>query len=313
MELQGWVVGVDVSKAHLDVAVLPDGAVFQVANDAAGWEALIARLQGQAVQAIGLEPSGGYERGLVRALRRAGLPVRVVNPHRVRLYARARGRLAKTDRIDAAVIARFVAELKPRPPRCDPVAERMAELLTARRQLTDDRVRLANQAEQTQDPWLKRLLARRLRQLQAQILLIGRRLAEIVAADPQKADQARLIQSLPGAGETLSHTLIGLVPEIADASRRELAALVGVAPFDDSSGQRTGKHRICGGRAEVRRVLYMAALAAARCNPTLKAYRDRLVASGVPPKAAIIAVARRMLGILAAMLRKRETYKSTLA
>lgn len=308
MEPDGWVVGIDVSMAQLDVAVLATGEVFELGNDAAGWSELIGRLKRQAVRIVAVEPSGGYERDLVRALRREGLPVRVVNPHRVRLYARALGRLAKTDPIDAWVIARFAAELAVRTPRCDPLAEQMAELIVARRQITEDKVRLENQLEQVRDKVLRRMLGARLRRLQAEILLLAKRLAELVRGDPEKALSDRLIQSFPGAGPALSHTLLGLVPEIGDANRRQLAALIGVAPFDDSSGKRIGKRHIYGGRAEVRRVVYMAALSAARCNPIMKAYRDRLVSSGVPPKAAIIAVARRMLGIIAAMLRKGEAY-----
>lgn len=308
MGADGKIVGIDVSKAWLDVAMLPGGKSFRLGNDATGWAGLIAKLKPHAIRTIGLEPSGGYERDLVRVLRRAGLSVRVVNPYRVRLFAKALGRLAKTDAIDAEVIARYVAELPVREPRCDPTAERMAELIVARRQITEDKVRLANQLEQVRDPALQRMLAGRLRQLEAQILLVSKRLADIVEADPDKARQDRLIQSFPGIGPTYSHTLLGLVPEIDNADRRELAALIGVAPFDDSSGKRVGKKRISGGRAEVRRVAYMAALAAARCNPIMKAYRDRLVATGVPPKAAIIAVARRMLGIIIAMLRTGQPY-----
>lgn len=308
MDVDGKIVGIDVSKAWLDVAMLPGGKSFRLGNDASGWAGLIAKLKPHAIRAIGLEPSGGYERDLVRVLRRAGLSVRVVNPHRVRLYAKALGRLAKTDAIDAEVIARYTAELPAREPRCDLTAERMAELIVARRQITEDKVRLANQLEQVRDPTLRRMLAARLRQLEAQILLVGKRLAEIVKGDPDKARQDRLIQSFPGIGPIYSHTLLGLVPEIDNADRRELAALIGVAPFDDSSGRRVGKKRISGGRAEVRRVAYMSALTATRCNPIMKAYRDRLVATGVPPKAAIIAVARRMLGIIIAMLRTGQPY-----
>jgi transposase len=308
MDQDGWLVGIDVSKARLDVAVLPSGESFQLANDAAGWTELSIRLKGRVLKAIGLEPSGGYERDLVRVLRRAGLPVRVVNPHRLRQYARALGRLAKNDRIDALMIARYVAELPTREPRCDPLAEQMAELIVARRQLTEDRVRLGNQLEQVRDPALRRMHGQRLRRLAAEILLLSKRLAEIVAGNPALAARDRLIQSMPGWGPACSHTLLGLIPEVDNANRRELAALVGVAPFDDDSGKRTGRRRIFGGRTEVRRVVYMAALSGARCNPIMKAYYQRLVASGVAPKAAIIAVARRMLGILVAMLRKGETW-----
>ena len=303
-----WVVGVDVSKQRLDVAVLQTGAEFQVGNDEAGWAELIKRLKGHKVKAIGLEPSGGYERPLVKALRKAGLPVRLVNPYRLRQYARALGRLAKNDRIDAAVIARFTAELPTREPRHDPLIEQMAELVGARRQLTQDKVRLGNQLEQMRDPTLRRMTRQRLQRIEAERLLIDKRLAQIVASDTNLAAKDRLIQSFHGAGPVLSHTLLALVPEIGEVDRRELAALVGVAPFDDDSGKRGGKRHIWGGRAEVRNVAYMAALTAARSNPILKAFHQRLIANGKTPKAVIVAVARKMLGIIIAMLRKGEEW-----
>jgi transposase len=303
-----WVVGIDVSKKCLDVAVLQTGAEFQVGNDEAGWAELIKRLKGHKVKAIGLEPSGGYERQLAKALRKAGLPVRLVNPYRLRQYARALGRLAKNDRIDAALIARFTTELPTREPRHDPLVEQMAELVVARRQLTQDKVRLGNQLEQMRDPTLRRMTRQRLQRIEAEKLLIDKRLAQIVASDASLAAKDRLIQSFRGAGPVLSHTLLALVPEIDEVDRRELAALVGVAPFDDDSGKRGGKRHIWGGRAEVRNVAYMAALTAARSNPILKAFRQRLIANGKTPKAVIVAVARKMLGIIIAMLRKGEEW-----
>jgi transposase len=303
-----WVVGIDVSKAWLDVAVLQTNEAFQVDNDEAGWTELIARLKGHKVRVIGLEPSGGYERGLAKALRKADLPVRLVNPYRARQFARAMGRLAKNDRIDALMIARFAAELPAREVRHDPLIEQMAELVVARRQLTQDKVRLSNQLEQVRDPILRRMTSQRSKRIEAEILLIGKRLAQIVASDVKLAAKDRLIQSFCGAGPVLSHTLLALVPEIDDADRREIAALIGVAPFDDDSGKRAGKRAIWGGRAEVRNVLYMAALSAARCNPTLKAFRQRLIAKGKTPKVAIIAVARRMLGVIIAMLRTGQEW-----
>jgi len=308
MSQSEWVIGIDVSKACLDVAVGRTNETFQVGNDEAGWVELIERLKDRKVKAIGLEPSGGYERGAARALRKAGLPVRLVNPYRVRQFARALGRLAKNDRIDACMIARFTAELPTREARHDPLIEQMAELVVARRQLTDDKVRLGNQLEQVRDPTLRRMFGARRRRIEAEILLIGQRLAQIVAGNANLAVKDKLIQSFRGAGPVFSHTLLALVPEIEDADRREIAALVGVAPFDDDSGRRAGKRAIWGGRAEVRNVVYMAALTAARCNPTLKAFRQRLIADGKTPKVAIIAVARRMLGIIIAMLRKGEEW-----
>lgn len=312
MEQGGVVLGIDVSKALLDVAAWPSGESFQVDNTATGWAKLLAWLDARSPRAIGVEPSGGYERDLVRTLSRAGLPVRVINPHRLRQYARALGRLAKTDRLDARMIARYLAELPARAPRCDPLAEQMAELILARRQFTEEKVRLEQQVEQVRDPALRRMFGQRLRRLAADLLLLTKRLADIVAADPVLCARDQLIQSLPGAGPVYSHTLLGLVPELGEVDRRELAALVGVAPFNDDSGKRNGKRRIFGGRAEVRRVAYMAALAAARFNPKLKAYYQRLVASGAARKEALIAVARRMLGIVVAILRDGTPYDPAL-
>ncbi len=304
----GWDVGVDVSKLWLDVAVLQTGETLRLANDAAGRADLVRRLKRAEVRAIGLEPSGGYERRLAKALAKAGLPVRLVNPFRLRQYARAVGKLAKNDPVDARLIARFVAELPTRPPRHDPMLEQMAELVTARRQLTDDKVRLGNQIEHLRDPVLRRMSKRRLASLQTQILAISKRLAQLVADETRLAAKDRLIQSVLGAGPVLSHTLIALVPELDEVDRRELAALVGVAPYDDDSGKRHGKRSIWGGRAEVRHALYMAALCASRCNPVLKAFHQRLVAGGKTPKVAIIAVARKMLGIIQALLRSRQPW-----
>lgn len=297
-------IGIDVSKWCLDVSVLPGGETFQVDNDEAGWAALVERFKGR-VKAIGLEPSGGYERDLAKALARAGLPVRMVNPYRLRQYAKALGKLAKNDRIDACLIARFTAELPTREPRHNPLTEQMAELVVARRQLSDDKVSLSNQLEHVRDPALRRMTTQRLRRIEADIMLLEKRLAQIVASDTELRTRDRLIQSFCGAGPVYSHTLLALVPELADPTltRRQLAALVGVAPYDDDSGRRSGKRAIWGGRAAVREVVYMAALSASSRNPVLKPYRDRLEADGKAPKAAIIAVARRMLGIILALLR----------
>jgi transposase len=234
--------------------------------------------------------------------------VRLVNPYRLRQFARAMGCLAKNDRIDAAVIARFAAELPPRPIRHDPSVEQLSELVVARRQLTEERVRVANQLQQVRDAALRRMIGQRLRRIEADRLLIDKRLAEIVARDAGLAAKDRLIQSFRGAGPVVSHTLLALVPEIEDLDRRQIAALVGLAPFDDDSGRRTGRRSIWGGRAEVRKVIYMAAMTAARCNPALKTFRQRLIANGKSPKVAIVAVARKMLGIIIAMLRTQREW-----
>jgi transposase len=308
MTEDGLVVGIDVAKGWLDVAVLGTGESFRVDNDAKGWASLIKRLSGRTVRAIGIEPSGGYERGAKKALRKAGLSVRNVNPHKLRHYARALGRWAKNDRIDACMIARFTSQLPTRAMRCDPLVERLAELVTARRQLSDDKVSLANQLEQLREPAVRRIFMRRLRAIEADILLIGKRLADLVASHEHLARHDCLIQSFHCAGPVLSHTLLALAPELGQASRRELAALAGLAPYDHDTGVFKGRRCIWGGRAEVRRVLYMAALTASRCNPVLKVFYQRLRAAGKAPKVAIVAVARKILTILSAMLRNDQQW-----
>lgn len=308
MAEEGLVIGIDVAKGWLDVAMHETRESFRVANDTQGWTILASRLKGRKVAAIGMEPSGGYERRVAKALRKAGLPVRNVNPHKLRHYARALGRMAKNDRIDAFLIARYTAELPTRPIRSDPVTEQLADLVVARRQLTDDKVSLANQLEQVRDPTVKRIFNRRLCRIDADILLINKRLADLVRSHADLAAKDRLIQSFLGAGPVLSHTLLALVPEIGEASRRQIAALVGVAPYDHDTGVFKGKRCIWGGRAEVRRVVYMAALAASRFNPLLKTFHQRLLDAGKPPKVAIIAVARKILTILSTMLRKQQQW-----
>jgi transposase len=311
MMKQSVVVGIDIAKGWFDVAVHETGEAFRLDNNARGFADLVRRLGRFGVAAIGLEPSGGYERELAQALSKAGLPVRNVNPHKLRHYARANGVLAKSDRIDARMIARYTAELPTRPLRTDPLTQKLADLVAARRQLCDDKVRLTNQLEQVRDAVVRRIFAARLRRIAADILIIDKRLTELVASDQQTARKDRIIQSLCGAGPVLSHTLLALCPELGETGRREIAALAGLAPYDFDTGTFRGKRRIWGGRAEVRKALYMAALSASRANPALKTFAQRLKAAGKPPKLVLIAVARKILTILAAMIRTNTTWTST--
>lgn len=302
-------VGIDVSKDRLDVAVRETGELFSVENEESGWAELRNRLDGRKILAIGLEASGGYERGVVRALLSAGLPVRRINPYRLRQYAGAAGVPAKNDRIDARLIAGFVATMPSRPVRHDPRIELLAALVTARRQLSDDKVRSGNQAEQINDPFLLRLANRRLKQLQADILLLDIRIAKLIAEHPDLARRDQQLRSVPGVGPVLSHTLIALLPELGELSHRQIAALVGVAPYDHESGKLKGKRCIYGGRAPVRNVTYMATLAAAMFNPVLKDMRKRLAAAGKKPKVAIVACMRKLLTILNAIVRDGSSWQ----
>src|SRR3954453_4641000 len=228
--------GIDVSKDRLDVVVLPEGWFFSVSNDTAGWVELVARLPPLAVSAIGLEPSGGYERGLIRALLAAGLSVRRINPNRLRQFARARGALAKNDRLDARLIAEYVAIMPTRVVHRDAAAERIAEVVTMRRQLCDEQVAVENQAAHLEDALLRRLAKRRLVRLKADLLLLDKRLAEMVAAEPDLACRYERQTSMPGVGPVLPFSLIAWPRELGHMSRKQIAAHVVLPPYNHDRG-----------------------------------------------------------------------------
>jgi transposase len=296
--------GIDVSKDRLDVVVLPEEECSSVPNDAAGWAELVERLRGFSITAIGIEPSGGYERGAMRALLAAGMPVRQVNPFKLRQFARASGVLAKNDPLDARMIASFVTIMPTRPAqRQTPAAERLAEMLAIRRQLSAEKVAAENASRLLEDAMLQRLSRRRIVRLAADIDLLDKRMVEIVATDDALVHRYRLLTSMPGVGAVLACTLIALLPELGRMSRKQVAALVGVAPYAFESGTLKGRRCIWGGRAHVRQVLYMAAMSASNWNPVLKAFHDRLTAAGKLPKVVIVAVMRKMITMLNAMVR----------
>ena len=242
------------------------------------------RLRGLPVAAIGLEPSGGYERGVLRALLAAGLSVRRINPNRLRQFARARGALAKNDRLDARLIAEYVATMPTHVVRHDPAAARIAEIVTMRRQLCDEHVAIENQAAQFEDAMLRRLAKRRLARIETDIRLLEKRLTETIAAEADLARRYARLTSMPGVGPVLAFTLIALLPELGRMSRKQIAALVGLAPYHFDSGKLRGHRSIYGGRMPVRNVLYMAALSACRYNPALRTFHKRLAAAGKKPK-----------------------------
>lgn len=284
--------------------VLPEGQRSSVPNDVAGWAELVEQLRGCSIAAIGIEASGGYERGAIRALLAADLPVRQVNPFKLRQFARASGILAKNDPLDARMIASFVAIMPTRPvPQQAPPAERLAEMLAVRRQLTAEKVAAENASRLLEDAMLRRLSRRRIARLAADIDLLDRQLVEVAGTDAALAHRYRLLTSMPGVGAVLACTLIALLPELGRLSRKQAAALVGVAPYAFESGALKGRRRIWGGRANIRQVLYMAAMSASNWNPVLKAFRDRLAAAGKLPKVVIVAVMRKMITMLNAMVR----------
>jgi transposase len=296
--------GIDVSKDRLDVMVLPEEQCSSVSNDPVGWADLVERLRGFSLAAIGVEASGGYERGVVRTLHAAGMPVRQVNPFKLRQFAKASGVLAKNDPLDARMIASFVAIMPTRSARPHaPAVERLAEMLAIRRQLSAEKVAAENASRLLEDAMLQRLSRRRIGRLVADIDLLDERLLKIIAADAALAHRYRLLTSMPGVGAVLACTLLALLPELGRLTRRQVAALVGVAPYAFDSGKLKGARCIWGGRASVRGVLYMAAMSACNWNPVLKTFHDGLAATGKKPKVVIVAVMRKMITTLNAMVR----------
>jgi len=262
-------------------------------------------------QAVGFEASGGYERALLAALCKADLPARRVNPARLRQFARAAGVLAKNDRIDAAMIARFCAAMPQRAARHDPALAELAELVTARRQLCEERTRCANQAGQTGIAMLKRIALQRIKRLTAEIALVETAIARRIEANRQLAQRQAIVRSVPGIGAVTAATLITFLPELGTMNARQAAALVGVAPFDCESGAFKGRRRIAGGRKPPRDALYMAALVASRRNKTMAALYQRMRNAGKPPKVALVAIIRKLVVALNAMLRNNQNWQNT--
>lgn len=295
--------GIDCSEARLDVHLHPLDLAFAVDNTPEGWRELDRRLAAAQVEIVALEATGGCERDPCRFLAEHGYSVRLLNPHRVRQFASAAGKRAKNDRLDAEIIALFVATIPTRPLVRRKHLDKLAELVTARAQLLDLLTVLGNQARRRQDPVLRRLDTRRTDRLQAECHTLDRRIAELVDADHDLRTRNAILRSMKGVGPVLAHTLLALLPELGHLTRKQIAALVGVAPFEDQSGKRQGARFIQGGRAAIRAPLFMAAMVAGAHNPVLKAFRQILRDAGKKPKVAIVAVMRRMLTILNAMLR----------
>ncbi len=306
-------VGVDVSKARLDVAFEPSGECFGVANDGPGVEELFERLRPHLVKLVVLEATGGYQNAVVAALGSAGVPVAVVNPRQVRDFAKATGRLAKTDRIDARVLAHFGAALRPQVrPLEDQQAQELAALLTRRRQLMEMLVAEKNRLHSS--PAVAQPSVRdHIQWLKKQLNQLDRDLDHAVRNSPVWRDKEDLLRSVPGVGRVAAVTLLADLPELGALNRKEIAALVGVAPLNQDSGQMRGRRRIWGGRAPVRSVLYMAALVAARVNPVIRAIYERLVLAGKPKKVALTACMRKLLVILNAMVRANRVWTPTLS
>jgi transposase len=303
-----WI-GIDVSKDHLDVYARPSGEACRLGNDDSGRKALRKWLMRYADCHVVMEPTGGYERALVRELFEAKILFSVVNARQIRDFARATGRLAKTDRIDAQVIAHFGEAVKPQPrTEGDPHAELMEALLVRRRQLIEMRVMESNRkplASTVIRPRIDQVIAT----LNAQIEQIDQELEQLIKQSPAWREHEDLLVSVPGVGPVTARTMSAMLPELGTLDRKQIAALVGVAPFNQDSGLCKGKRRIRGGRGAVRDVLYMAALSGSVHNPVLKSLYARLSAAGKQHKVALVACMRKLLTILNAIVRDRKPWQ----
>jgi transposase len=308
--------GVDVSKARLDVAVRPTGERYSVANDPEGIETLLGGLEEvDPPELVVLEATGGFERPAAMAIAASGIPVAVVNPRKVRDFAKATGTLAKTDRIDAYVLARFAEALKPEPKALpDEEAVLLGEIIDRRRQLIGMLVAENNRLSATVSSPVKKRVRAHLRWLEKEIKRAERDLEDVVEASPVWRENEALLRSVPGVGPALSRTLLVELPELGTLTHKRLCALVGVAPFNRDSGRMRGKREVWGGRARVRSALYISAMVASRYNPLiLPEFYERLVEAGKPKKVALVACMSKLLVILNAVMRNRRPWRSIYA
>ena len=305
-------VGIDVSKARLDVAVRPSSESFSVANDEAGHQELRKRLQKVHPERIVLEATGGYERDVVQVLLEAKLPVLVVNPRNVRQFAQSTGRLAKTDRLDAAVLAHYGEALRPEiRPLADVQQLEFEALVRRRRQLVEMKASELKRKQQARKSVVAKI-ERVIDFLEKQVQDIDKDIDDFIKKTPVWREQEELLRSVPGVGPVLSRTLMALVPELGHLTGKAVAALVGVAPLNNDSGKHVGQRSTWGGRAPVRAVLYMATVTACRYNPHLAAVYKRLRDKGKPAKVALVACMRKLLTLVNAIQRDGRPWTPTL-
>lgn len=307
-------VGIDVSKAHLDVAVRPSGQAWQVANSAAGIAQLVQQLREQGPGLVVLEATGGYENAAAAALAVAGLAVAVINPRQARDFAKSTNQLAKTDRIDAQVLAHFADALRPEPrPLPDEATTALQAVLTRRREVIEMQVAEQSRLSLVHDS-MRSHLQEHLDWLAEEIKDLEQQLDQLVANNAAWQAKEALLTSVPGVGPITARTLLAELPELGTVNRKQVAALVGVAPFNRDSGTLRGKRAIWGGRASVRTVLYMATLSATRYNPVIQQHYQHLIHdAGKLPKVALTACIRKLLTILNAILASQKPWNPNLA
>lgn len=308
-ERQSVYVGIDVAKADFKVASQPAGLHLSPKNAPKGFRELLSKLEAYDVKLVVMEATGGYERNLAGELVAAGYPTVVITPRRVRRFAEAMGENAKTDKIDASIIARFAEAAKPQPkPAPTPQIERLSELVGRRRQLMDLKVQENNRLEAAREKVVRKSIQRMVGVIEKQIDQVDALIADAIKSDDDFSHKDEILRSANGVGPQTSAMLIARLPELGKMNRQQVCALVGVAPWDRKSGDWTGASRIWGGRAEVRSALYMAALTAMRGNDVIKAFAQRLKKAGKTFKVIITACMRKLLVILNTMIRNGEKW-----
>jgi transposase len=297
-------VGIDVSKARLDVCVRPSGEQFQVANDEAGAGELVTKLKELSATLTVMEATGGFEVPVASALAAAGIALAIVNPRQIRDFAKSSGRLAKTDALDAQVLALFAERVRPEPrPLDDEQTQLLSALLTRRRQIVEMIGAETNRMHACREPTMRKSIYKHVQWLRKELRDVDTDLGNKLRESAVWREKDAIFRSVPGVGPVTSRTLLADVPELGTLTRGQIAALIGVAPLNVDSGTMRGKRRIWGGRASVRAVLYMSALVATKCNPVIRAFYERLLAAGKEKKVALVACMRKLVVMLNAMAR----------
>lgn len=305
-------IGIDISQDTLDMVAYPTGQIWQYKNIKGGIAKTVIKLKGLNLKLIVMEATGGLGKPLCEALYQAGLPVAVVNPRRIRDFGRSMGILAKTDKLDAKVMAYFAAKIEPAPrPIQDEASQKLENLLTRRSQISDMITAEKNRLKQSRDKIVRDHIQDHIKWLISELRGIEKELKTYIRQTPLFAEKVKLFKSMPGVGDALSYRLIANLGELGHLSQREISALVGVAPLNRDSGRLRGKRAIWGGRATVRKALYMPALSAIRCNPVIRDLYTRLIAKGKFKKVALVACMHKMLLILNSMVRNNTPWNYT--
>lgn len=304
-------VGIDVSKHNLDISIQPLGQNFTVSNDCTGYKELLSKLPKHVALAV-FEATGGYERNAAKSLSVAGIPIAIVNPRQVRDFAKATGKLAKTDKIDSDIISLFAEKIEPRQTILNDEKQQKASELRSRRKQVVEMITMEKNRLDKASKGIAKTINKTITFLEKQLQKIEAKLQKHIDGDEQLAQKDKILRSVKGVGPVLSTTLITELPELGQLNRKQIAALVGVAPFNRDSGTYKGGRTVWGGRASVRSILYMSALVASRNNPVIKAFYDKLCAAGKAKKVAIVACMHKLLLILNAMVKNNTMWNEQL-